>query len=501
MKNNFSLKGGIFKSAIILTVAGILTRLLGFFYRILLTQYTGSTGVGLFQMCMPLAALAFAVCCSGFSISVSRYSASSPSLKWLLCAIRISLSLSISVMIILLAGSGFIAKHIFMEMRCMNIIRIIAISLPFMCMHNCISSYYYSQKESFLPASSQLIEQLVRISVIIIYVCFNNSSVISIADAVTGNIWGELFAGLYCAIPLLIRCRHNKKMTHSLAASFNDYTALIRYALPVNANQTIMHLLEGAEAILIPAILCMHGFSKDSAISQFGILTGMALPLVLFPCTAANSFALMLLPKISDESTNSSSENLALTVRRTVSLCLNLGIISTFLFINYGARLGAIMFHEESVYLYTCILSWLCPFLYLKISLTSVTNGLGYTTLTFFINITGIIIRLVCVFALIPNLGISGYLYGVLISNICVSLLYIVSIYKKIGIQPDPFANIIVPACIGIISIFSSKILTRIIFSHILNKAGECIPLLTGAAICCIVYILLFIHEQSEQHS
>ena len=85
MNNKLSLKGGIFKSAIILTIAGVLSKLLGFYFRILLTNYTGAAGVGLFQMCIPLIALAFAVCCSGFSVAVSKYSASSPSLKWLFC--------------------------------------------------------------------------------------------------------------------------------------------------------------------------------------------------------------------------------------------------------------------------------------------------------------------------------------------------------------------------------------------------------------------------------
>ena len=172
-------------------------------------------------------------------------------------------------------------------------------------------------------------------------------------------------------------------------------------------------------------------------------------------------------------------------------MCLSLGIISIFLFINYGARLGAMMFHEDSVYIYTCILSWLCPFLYLKISLTSVTNGMGHTALTFIINITGIIIRLTCVFLLIPR---------VLISNISMSLLYIINIYRKLNIQPDPFSSIIVPLCIAVISIFSSRIICSIVFGLLIKEAEEYVLLLTGAAICCIVYIILFIHEQSEQH-
>lgn len=105
-------------------------------------------------------------------------------------------------------------------------------------------------------------------------------------------------------------------MTQKLSCSLREYRYIVKYAFPINANQTILHLLESSEAILIPAILCMHGLTKDDAISQFGILTGMALPLVLFPCTAANSFALMLLPKVSDESHNVLSDHLAVTVKK-----------------------------------------------------------------------------------------------------------------------------------------------------------------------------------------
>ena len=149
-----------------------------------------------------------------------------------------------------------------MESRCEGIIRITAISLPFMCIHNCLSNYYYSQKESFLPASSQLVEQLVRIGTIILYVRIKNVSTISIADAVTGNIFGEFAAATYCAIPLFFRSIHNKSMTQKLSCSLREYRYIVKYAFPINANQTVLHLLEGAEAILIPAILCIMDCQK-----------------------------------------------------------------------------------------------------------------------------------------------------------------------------------------------------------------------------------------------
>ena len=179
-------------------------------------------------------------------------------------------------------------------------------------------------------------------------------------------------------------------------------------------------------------------------------------------------------------------------------MCLNLGIISIFLFINYGARLGSMIFSQPSVYIYTCILAWLCPFLYLKISLGSVLNGLGHTSLTCIINIVGIMIRLLFILVFIPHIGICGYLYGLLASNILVSLLYIFNIYHKLNILPSPFDSIIIPLCTSVISIFSSRIICRVIFGVIIKKAGEPVILLSGAAICCIIYLLLFIREYGK---
>ncbi len=502
MNNRISFKNSLLKSAAILTVAGVLSRLLGFYYRILLTKYVGATGVGLFQMCMPLAAFAFALSCSGFSISVSKFSASSPSYKWLFAGLRISVLISCLVSVLLFTNSSFIARQIFMEERCENLIRIISFALPFMCIHNCISNYFYSQKESFIPASSQLIEQFARIGSLLLFVKIRNVPLISAADALAGNIFGELAASLYCIVPLVCNAARNKSIYKNISCSFREFKHIIKFSLPINTNQTIMHLLESAEAILIPAILTLSGISKDDAISQFGIITGMALPLVMFPCTAANSFAVMLLPKVSDEShlhnTNNKKEsNLRLchTVKSTVSMCLNLGIISIFLFINYGARLGSMIFSQPSVYIYTCILAWLCPFLYLKISLGSILNGLGHTSLTCIINIVGIMIRLLFILVFIPHIGICGYLYGLLASNILVSLLYIFNIYHKLNILPSPFDSIIIPICTSVISIFSSRIICRVIFGVIIKKAGEPVILLSGAAICCIIYLLLFIRE------
>ena len=54
---------------------------------------------------------------------------------------------------------------------------------------------------------------------------------------------------------------------------------------------------------------------------------------------------------------------------------------------------------------------------YLSTTLHSILNGLGKTTSTFFLNVTGLGIRIGFVLFLIPAAGIKGYLWGILFSQ------------------------------------------------------------------------------------
>ena len=57
------------------------------------------------------------------------------------------------------------------------------------------------------------------------------------------GLFGEFAAATYCAIPLFFRSIHNKSMTQKLSCSLREYRYIVKYAFPINANQTVLHLL------------------------------------------------------------------------------------------------------------------------------------------------------------------------------------------------------------------------------------------------------------------
>ena len=148
----------------------------------------------------------------------------------------------------------------------------------------------------------------------------------------------------------------------------------------------------------------------------------MAFSLVLFPSTFANSVSVLLLPSISEASSAGKAKKIQKMVHKSIFLSLAFGLLCTIFFYLGGTYFGTLLFHNELAGNFIRLLSFLCPFLYLNITLNSILNGLKKTTTTLFINISSLFMRLFFVICYIPKYGIKSYLWGLLLSGFFSSL-------------------------------------------------------------------------------
>ena len=86
-------KNPIIKGTIILTIASLLSRIIGFLYRIFLSNLIGAKGMGIFQLIFPVLGFCVALSCGGIQIAVSRFVAESRNNKdkFLVCNVQKSL--------------------------------------------------------------------------------------------------------------------------------------------------------------------------------------------------------------------------------------------------------------------------------------------------------------------------------------------------------------------------------------------------------------------------
>ena len=426
----------------ILTASGLISRLIGFFYRIYLSRLFGEESMGVYQLISPVISLAFSFCAAGYQTAVSKLSAELAakekasfgpgSKRPLWAAISISLPLSLLSSAITYYGAVPIGSLLLKEPRTIPLLRIIAFSFPFVGIHACINGWFYGMKKAGLPSIAQLIEQLTRVGCVYLVTAKDlaMSKTPAISTAVLGLSLGEVVSMLFALVTFLPFCA---KKPAALGAYHNTpsiYPGLLATSLPLTANRLVLTFLGSAESVAIPEMLRLHGYDTQTALSVYGVLTGMALPLVFFPNALSGSMSVMLLPMISENYCLGNLEKVRSLTRQSLKYCLYLGALCFVIFSFGGRFLGRILFHSAMAGQCIQTLGFICPFLYLDTTLSGILQGLGKSGSIFSINVISLLIRLAFVYLTIPAFGIKGYLWGMLAGQLLLSTLFLALLYR-----------------------------------------------------------------------
>ena len=427
-------KRAFLTGTLLLTAAGFLCRLLGFFYRIFLSRTIGAEGLGIYNMVHPVYGICFALCGGSIQTALSQYIAAheSQGRKVFRTGLTISMVLSGILAFLICQYPAWIASHILIEPRCAPYLPVMGLSLPFASFHACANGYCYGAQRSRVPAFSQVAEQVVRMSLVFLIAgkWAAEGTEITVRLAVYGHLIGEIGAASFNLLCLGLFPPQGQNMERAEESSC--LMPLMTLALPLMGNRLILNLLAGAEAVWIPNRLQMSGLSDAESFSVYGILTGMALPFILFPSAITNSIAVLLLPSVAKDQAEGRTESISGSVSMALRYSLYMGILCIGIFVLFGCPLGISVFKEEQAGHCMQILAWLCPFLYLAATMGSILNGLGCTRTTFLQSVAAMLLRLVFVVAGIPLFGIYGYLCGMLISEIFLALAHLWSLKRRI---------------------------------------------------------------------
>lgn len=427
---------------IILTITGFASRFIGFFYRIFLSRIFGAEGMGIYQLTSPVLALTFALTVSGMQTAISKYVAGETasrdyrySFSHLLSGFLISMTLSLMCTVGIYCYAEEIAVYFLLEERTAPLLRIISLSIPMATVHSCINGYFYGIRKTAVPSLCQLSEQLVRVGSVylIYYFCLARGLTPTISFAVVGLVIGESASMVVSLIALQAHYKHvlppnyGSLLPHQKGALLTASRRLIRLAVPLSTNRVIINFMQSVEAIFIPNRLLAYGYDHATALSVYGILTGMSLPLILFPSAITNSICVLLLPVVSEAEATGNRRAIKKAVRKSVRYGFLLGAFFTALFWFFGKFLGNLLYQNSLAGSFIMLLGFLCPMMYIASTLNSILNGLGKTGTTFFYSMISLGVRLLFVFFAIPALGIHGYLWGLLASQLVQTLLCLFS--------------------------------------------------------------------------
>lgn len=436
------MKKSLIRGTVILTVAGLCCRLMGFFYRIFLSQTIGAEGMGIYQLIFPIYNLCFALAVAGIQTALSRMIAASLAkgepekarnifLTGLICSG--CLSLLLSVLIRLFAAP--LSNTLLAEPRCETLLMMLSFSLPLSTVHACINGYFFARRQTAVPASLQIVEQIVRItSSYGAYLLFLKSGWdVSPMIAVIGLVASEFAAMCISVLILIAQFRREPFAAPRPRILLRHLPEIFRLSFPLTLNRVLLNLLHSIEAIMIPWSLRRSSMESATALATFGVLTGMSLPLILFPTAITNSMATVLLPTVAEEQALDNSRAIRKLVKRTAGFAVLMGLLFAVIFFFSGPFVGQFLFDNAQAGSFIRTLSLICPFLYVNTTLASVINGLGKTFACFLINLTDLSLRILFIVFLIPVVGIRGYLYGLLLGEMVCTLLSSLALHHFIS--------------------------------------------------------------------
>jgi stage V sporulation protein B len=368
-------------------------------------------------MIFPISGVCYTIYASGIQTAISKITAErKASVSVLFHGLTVSLFLSLLLSFLLYEGAPFLAKRFLFEERTVAPLRILSFMFPFGAITACCNGYNYGKSNSGGPAVSQLTEQVIRIACAYFIAYSFQELNFSCELAVLVLVIGELASAIISIVSLISsECKGKKFSPKVLRKSGLADIALL--ALPLTFHRLIINLLHSFEATLVPLTLQQSGMTKAMALSQYGILNGMAFPFIFFPTALTGSLSVLLLPTVSKASKEKNTGYLNKVIRLSLMFSGGLGFACTVFFLLAGNFLGNLVFHEPQAGEYICILAWLCPFMYLSSTLGSILNGLSKVYQTFAISVLSLCIKIGCLMFLVPRYGMPAYFFTLLTSQ------------------------------------------------------------------------------------
>lgn len=412
--------------ALILTGANLITRFMGFFYRIYMSRTIGAEGLGLYQLIMPLYMLAWTIAASGFTTTISKLTAQENAKGQYGNTRRLlkQATLICGLVGLVLGGALYlfapaVALGILKDGRTLLSLRILGLAFPCMAMGSCIRGYFHGMQNNTVPALSQVLEQTVRIVTVFAIAPYFVPKGLETAccAAVVGIIFGEILSFLFVAALYFWDLRfipRKKPAVSTLAAT----ATILSMALPLTASRMAGSLLSTAENVLIPQRLALFDSASSSAMELYGKLTGMAMPLIQLPSALLMAVSITLVPAISEAIAIHHVRRIDYTVSKALLLTSVIAMGTAGFFIAFPAEICFAVYHQPDLGAIIWKLAVLCPFLYLQITLSGILNGLGRHAFLLRNNILSSFINIGFIYFLMPYHGVDAFIAGWLCSLI-----------------------------------------------------------------------------------
>lgn len=460
-------------NGIILTITSFFMRSIGMIFNLYVSNQIGSETAGIFSLIMSVYLFCVTIATSGLGLActnlVSEQFAKNnfqQGFKAVKTCSILSVVLGLGSGLLVCTFSDVIANNWLHNSISSMPLYLIAIVLPFIAISSVINGYFSAVQKGYRNAISQIFELIIKIIVTVVLLkCYVSNGVESVCIClILADVISEICS---CTLSFLLYQLDKRKYHIPKITKITFKKRIFQIAFPVSITSYIRSGLNTLKQFIIPTQLALFGFPYSMALSEYGKISGMAMPLIMFPNLFVTSFSGLLIPEFSSFSAKNNQKRLLEICHIVFQITGTFSIYVSSIFICFSNEFSFLAFRnlECANYIYT--LSFLILLMYLDNIIDSMLKGLNKQFGVMICNILDLVITIGALYFLLPVWGMSGYLLATFISEIFNFVVSYIQLHKAIGFHLSFLKVIFIP----IICAFFSYLFLQFICFYVTNMS------------------------------
>ncbi|WP_407272587.1 oligosaccharide flippase family protein [Radiobacillus sp. PE A8.2] len=427
-----------FQGALILTIAGLLSKVISAGYRVPLQNITGDVGFYIYQQIYPFLGMALMLALYGFPAAISKLVAEHEQKHQLsLTSFYIPVFCLLAIINLFYFSVIYINAGRFAEWmgddKLVHSIQVAALSFLLIPFTSIFRGVFQGLNNMRPTAVSQLLEQVVRVVIIIVVAVVIVSSGRQLYDVGAGAAYGSVFGGMVAFVILFVVWLRNKPFVKKRTVIlWKVYLkAILIYGLFIGLNHMMLLLIQFTDAFtLIPGLL-KQGFSLDEAKIIKGVFD-RGQPLIQLGTVIGSSIALAVIPSVTKTRMEQQPIAFAQHIQSTIRISFYLSAAATAGLIAIFPYANTLLFQNDLGTTSLRVLSLVMLLSSLAITISSILQGLNNIYITAVFIVIGIITKWMLNVWLIPYIGVIGSAIATVLSVSVILVLNVVGLKRML---------------------------------------------------------------------
>ncbi len=508
-------------NAFLLIAVNLFMRTVGVSFNVYLSNRAGGEAMGLHALLMGVYGLAMTLGSAGINLGTTRLVADvmgqfcppgagrpaedtyegEPCRRAIRRALRrclaYSLICSLGAGALMLTCAPVVGRVWLGDVRTILSLRVLALTLPPIAVAACLNGYFTAVRRVAKTAAVGIGVQLLRIGLCayLLTLWLPEGVEMTCLALVLGGALSEL-CGLLLTVGaylldrrqhLSLRAREGAGEPCAEAEEAASVRKLLGITVPVTLAACLRSGLLTLQHILIPRGLKQSGASWESALTSYGVLHSMVLPVVLFPSAFISSFSGLLVPEVAESWARGDRARVARLAVKIITPALVFSFGVAGIMACYGYELGEVIYGSREAGRYIRLLAPLIPIMYVDSSVDAFLKGMGEQVYSMNVNIIDAGVSVLLVWLLLPRMGLWGYLIAIYVTETLNTSLSLCRMLRMSEMPVSLWRQVFAP----LLCILGATAVCRLTGMAASLAIGNAWELALHIAVCGVLYLLL----------